>query len=94
MANYSREDMEKQGNTAVGLGAAALIGLGGLLVKALNDNKQQSMINNNNNRINAQIADIDSQTNDYKSRFLGSIFYADKISALESKRAELKKQIR
>lgn len=74
-------------------GAKGLIG-GGLLLTAalLGNHVSNSNKNNQIQKINSQIADIDRQINNYKSELLGSWLNDTKIEELERKRKELVKE--
>lgn len=88
MANYNREEMEKQGNASVGVAVGTLgtlLGLAGFIGKAVLDGKKQQ-------NIETQIADKNQQINELRSSFLGSIRYSDQISKLEQERNELIKK--
>lgn len=92
MANYSREDMEKQGNAAVGVAGTLLLGLAAVIGQAVVESGKKQDANNRLLKINQQITVKNQQINDLRSKFLGSVFYADDISRLERERDELMRQ--
>lgn len=89
MANYSREDAEKQGKAEELTGAALLLGLGAMLVGGVvssqNDKKKQEA-ERQKQEIDRQIREIDQKIAGYKSGLLGAVLYSDEIDALERKR--------
>lgn len=89
MANYSREDAEKQGNAEVGLGASLLTGLAALAIGGLINSAESNKKKERIQQINQQIQDIDREINDYRAIPLGGLLYAAEISDLEGKRRKL-----
>ncbi len=92
MANYSREEAERQGKASVGAVSALLLGLGGLALKyasgASNDRKRLER----RQEIDSQISQTNSQIADLSSGLLGRFLHSEQISDLENKVAALKQE--
>ena len=86
MVNHSRGEANNN-KKAQGAVAAAIIGtiVGGFIKSKKHEQEVRE--------IQAQIADIDREIADYRSKFLGEIMHADEIEELEAKREELRKRI-
>ena len=91
MANYSREEAEKQGNAEVGAGVAALAGI---FAAAVIGNANKKNKNKKKEEINQKIQKKTEEINDYKSKLFGSTLYADEIRALEKDRENLRKELK
>ena len=87
MANYSREELEKQGKAEGAVVGGLLIGLAGLIVSCAKNSSEKGKIQN---EINA----IDAEINDYRSKFLGSVLYSNEIATLQKKRKELAQKLK
>lgn len=94
MVNHSKGDADRakkaQEAAAQGAAAVAIIGTIGKIVGGFIKSKKYEQ---EVREIQAQIADIDREIADYRSKFLGEIMYADEIEELEAKREELRKRI-
>lgn len=93
MANYSRDKMEKDNGTAMGLGAAAglgLISLAAACITKSKNNKEQAQvraaIQTEIEKCNSAISDIDNKIANLRSQFMGSFLYSDQIAQLQSQR--------
>ena len=90
MVNHSRGDADKAKKAQEGGLAVVFLGIIVSSVKGYIDSKKYEQ---EVREIQAQIADIDREIADYRSKFLGGIMYADEIEELEAKREELRKRI-
>lgn len=94
MPKHDRDEMNNNvDGQLIVLGLTLLGGLGGLggaVCGALGRSRKNAQ---EAQEIQAQIADIDREIADYRSKFLGGIMYADEIEELEAKREELRKRI-
>lgn len=92
MANYSRKDLEDQGNAEVGLGAglllATVVGIGKAISSSNSDKKRKER----KDQLLIQINSIDRKINDLQSEFLGSWLNSDEIDRLQNERQELKQE--
>ncbi len=95
MANNSRDKMEKDGNASMGLGAAALLGVVGLVaggIASSNDKKKQEQARaarqEEIEKCNSKISDIDSEIANLRSQFMGSFLNSDSIEQLLSWRKD------
>ena len=93
MANYGRDQMKKDNNTAMGLGAAALGIIGTVVfggITASKNNKKQAQvraaIQAEIEKCNSEISDIDNKIANLRSQFMGSFLYSDQIEQLQSQR--------
>lgn len=89
MANYSREEAEKNGNAEVGAGAGLLTALAALAIGGMAHSANKSK---KKEQIDRQIQEIDKEIANYRAKLFGSALYSDEISALEKKRSKLKKE--
>lgn len=88
MANYNREDMEKDSEKAKGLvGLLALIGVG-VAAYANESNKKSSK----KQELLGEIQLIDREISNLKSGFLGSVFNSSEIDKLQAERNKLLKE--
>ncbi len=87
MVKHSRGDVDRNIKAQGAVAAGAIIGtiVGGFIKSKKYEQEVRE--------IQAQIADIDREIADYRSKFLGGIMYADEIEELEAKREELRKRI-
>lgn len=92
MANYSREEAEKQGKASVGVVGALLIGVAGLAYKHFSEESNDRKRLGKRQEIDSQINQAYRDINDLGSGFLGRILHAEEISDLENKIAALKKE--
>lgn len=90
MVNHSRGDADKAKKAQEGGLAVVFLGIIVRGVKGYIDSKKYEQ---EVQEIQVQIADIDREIADYRSKFLGGIMYADEIEELEAKREELRKRI-
>lgn len=92
MANYGRDKMKKDGDAAVGLGAAAALGILGAIVggvSASNEKKKQEQARQEEiEKCNSKISDIDNEIANLRSQFLGSVLNSDRIEQLQSWRKD------
>lgn len=88
MANYSREDAEKQGNAEVGVGVALVTGLAALVAGGVMNSAKKSK---QKDEIDQRIQEIDREINDYNSGWFRRKLYEDEINQLEREREKLKK---
>ena len=92
MANYSRKDLEDQGNAEIGLGAglllATVVGIGKAISSSNSDKKRKER----KDQLLIQINSIDRKINDLQSEFLGSWLNSDEIDRLQNERQELKQE--
>lgn len=88
MANYSREDAEKQGKAEVGVGAALI---GGIITGILGVHEyQKNMLKKE--QIRAEIEEVDKEIAQCKAGLLGSWLNAERISQLEVYKEQLIKE--
>lgn len=87
MVNHSRGDADKNKKAQGAVAAVAIIGT--IVGNVIKSKKYEQEVR----EIQAQIADIDREIADYRSKFLGGVMYADEIEELEAKREELRKRI-
>lgn len=90
MVKHSRGDADKAKKAQEGGLAVVFLGIIVSSVKGYIDSKKYEQ---EVREIQAQIADIDREIADYRSKFLGGVMYADEIEELEAKREELRKRI-
>lgn len=99
MANYSRDKMEKDNGTAMGLGAALGLGLlttivGGVASSNNKKKQEQALAQQRAARqeaideCNSKISDIDSEIASLRSQFMGSFLNSDRIEQLQSWRRD------
>ena len=90
MPKHDRDEMNKNVDgqliAALGVGVTFLGAVCGALGRS-RKNAQEAQ------EIQEQIAEIDREIADYRSKFLGEIMYADEIEELGAKREELRKRI-
>ena len=89
MANRSREEAEKKGNAAVGLGAAVGLTILGTIAASGQKKKKKEKKETEIAEIEAQICEIDELINDYRSKFMGSFLYSTEIDILKAERSRL-----
>lgn len=82
MANYSREDAEKQGNVELGVAGALIAGIAALIGKAIKTREEKE-------QIEMEIYEVDREIDECKQGVLGRWLNADRISELEERRQEL-----
>lgn len=95
MANYSRDKMEKDGNAAVGLGAAVGVGIVGAIIGGIsagNEKKKQEQARaarqEEIEKCNSKISDIDNEIANLRSQFMGGFLNSDRIEQLQSWRKD------
>lgn len=99
MANYGRDKMEKDSNAAVGLGAAAVLGIIGAVAggisKSNKDKKQEQALAQQRaarqmaiEECNQKISDIDSEIANLRSQFMGGFLNSERIEQLQSYRRD------
>lgn len=86
MVNHSRGDADRDIKAQGAVAAGIIVAIVGSFIKS---KKYEQEVR----EIQAQIADIDREIADYRSKFLGEIMHADEIEELEAKREELRKRI-
>lgn len=91
MANYSRDEMEENGEKKIGIGIAALGIIGAIIggVAASNSQKEQERARQEEIELcNQKISDIDSEIADLRSQFMGGFLNSDRIEQLQSWRKD------
>lgn len=96
MANHNRDDLENQGNAAVGiLGVLGAVAVAARVNASNNKKKEKVAAQNKAQRdqlkaqYEGQLRIVQSKLSNYRSKFMSSILYSDEISALEKKEKEL-----
>ena len=98
MANYSRDEMEENGEKKIGIGIAALGILGAIIggVAASNSQKEQERALAQQraarqeaiDECNQKISDIDSEIANLRSQFMGGFLNSERIEQLQSWRRD------
>lgn len=89
MVNHSRGDADRAKKTQERLAVVFL----GIIVRGVKGYIDSKKYEQEVREIQVQIADIDREIDDYRSKFLGGIMYTNEIEELEAKREELRKRI-
>ena len=81
MANYNREEVEKQSKAEKGTISTLVVGgiARALAIAVKNSQKKEQA-----QRDQARLYEIEKEISGYKNKFLGSVIYANEIAALES----------
>ena len=90
MPKHDRDEMNNNVDGQLIAALGLLGGLGAAVCGALGRSRKNAQ---EAQEIQEQIAEIDREIADYRSKFLGEIMYADEIEELEAKREELRKRI-
>ena len=89
MVKHSRGEADRAKKTQEGLAVVFL----GIIVRGVKGYIDSKKYEQEVREIQVQIADIDREIDDYRSKFLGGIMYTNEIEELEAKREELRKRL-
>ena len=95
MADYTKKDAQKDAETSTEAVVDGLIGLAALLIggKVASDISKKNKLKERAAELEKEINRINKQIADYESKLFGSLWYADEISALKSKRAQYQAEL-
>ena len=92
MANFSREEAEKQKNAENGGIGALIAGVAVMAIGGAVHSSHQAKKKEKRDEIDRQIQEINREIDGYRSKFWGSTLYENEISALERKKKTLLQQ--